>query len=104
MQGTPTCQFALETAKPAFHQTLLRSPAQVMLENLVASSLVLSEDWDRLSEVARTQMRECADSPVLLALLVEHGLLTEYQAGRISSGKKFGLLLGNYRILDRLGV
>jgi response regulator RpfG family c-di-GMP phosphodiesterase len=104
MQGTPTCQFALETAKPAFHQTLLRSPAQVMLENLVASSLVLSEDWDRLSEDARTQMRESAGSPVLLALLVEHGLLTEYQAGRIRSGKKFGLLLGNYRILDRLGV
>ena len=29
--------------------------------------------------------------------------LTNYEAGRIRSGKTSGLLLGNYRILDRLG-
>ena len=40
----------------------------------------------------------------MLNLLVEHGLMTEYQAGRIQAGTTFGLVLGNYRILDRIGA
>src|SRR5262249_38056888 len=39
-----------------------------------------------------------------LALLVQHQLLTEYQAARIEAGTTFGLVLGNYRVLDRLGA
>ena len=31
-------------------------------------------------------------------------LLTEYQADRIEAGKTFGLIIGNYRVLDRLGA
>jgi response regulator RpfG family c-di-GMP phosphodiesterase len=37
-------------------------------------------------------------------MLVERGLLTDYQAGRIEAGTTFGLVMGNYRILDRLGA
>src|SRR5439155_6940358 len=40
----------------------------------------------------------------LLARLVDHGLLTDYQARRIDAGSTFGLVLGNYRVLDRLGA
>jgi serine/threonine protein kinase len=43
------------------------------------------------------------DLSSFLLELVGHGLLTEYQAGRIDAGKTFGLILGNYRVLDRLG-
>jgi serine/threonine protein kinase len=37
-------------------------------------------------------------------LLVQHGLLTEYQAGRVEAGTTYGLIFGNYRVLDRLGA
>jgi response regulator RpfG family c-di-GMP phosphodiesterase len=43
------------------------------------------------------------DKDALLALLVEHRLLTQYQADRLDAGKFHGLILGNYRVLDRLG-
>jgi response regulator RpfG family c-di-GMP phosphodiesterase len=35
---------------------------------------------------------------------VEEKLLTNYQAERISGGARFGLVLGNYRVLERLGA
>jgi serine/threonine protein kinase len=38
----------------------------------------------------------------LLRALIEKGLLTQYQGDRIAAGKTFGLVLGNYRVLDRL--
>ena len=39
----------------------------------------------------------------LLALLVEHGDLTIYQADELAAGRWRGLWLGGYRVLDRLG-
>jgi len=39
----------------------------------------------------------------MLDELVQRKLLTKYQAGRILARKTFGLILGNYRVLDRLG-
>jgi response regulator RpfG family c-di-GMP phosphodiesterase len=35
--------------------------------------------------------------------LIGHGLLTRYQLRRIRAGQTFGLVLGNYRVLDWLG-
>ena len=44
-------------------------------------------------------------SPSLLgAALVEAGLLTAYQASRLLAGTLHGLVLGNYRVIDRLGA
>src|SRR5262249_39914159 len=42
-------------------------------------------------------------TPGLVQAIVCHGLLTEYQIGRLLSGQTFGLVLGNYRIVERLG-
>jgi response regulator RpfG family c-di-GMP phosphodiesterase len=39
----------------------------------------------------------------MLGMLLKQGLITEHQAGRIEAGTTFGLVLGNYRVLDRLG-
>src|SRR5207253_6206304 len=44
------------------------------------------------------------DTEPLLARLIELGLLNEYQAARVGAGKSFGLVLGNYRVLGRLGA
>src|SRR4029077_4852862 len=74
------------------------------LKELLTSSIVLEEDWELLSDNIREAILKCSALHDLLPLLVKHGLLTEYQAARIESGKTFGLMLNNYRVLDRLGA
>src|SRR5947209_2346208 len=77
---------------------------QSLLKSLVAASLVLAEDWEALPAPGQEDLLGCDDPAHLLAGLVEHGLLTDYQAARIDAGTTFGLVLGNYRVLDRLGA
>jgi response regulator RpfG family c-di-GMP phosphodiesterase/serine/threonine protein kinase len=79
-------------------------PAQELFDQLLESSLVLAEDWESLPAPARAAIRECSDFSALLSLLQEHALLTEYQADRIEAGTTHGLILGNYRVLARLGA
>jgi response regulator RpfG family c-di-GMP phosphodiesterase/serine/threonine protein kinase len=80
------------------------APARVLLDDLLDSTLVLAEEFDALPAAVREELTRCDEVDQLLPLLVDHALLTEYQAGRIAAGKTFGLVLGNYRILDRLGA
>ena len=75
-----------------------------LLGDLLESSLVLAEDWQRLAPADRDRVQHCRDLDSMLPLLVEHGLLTEYQSSRIRAGTDFGLVLGNYRVLDRIGA
>jgi len=79
------------------------SLAQALLNELLATSVVLSEDWETLAPPKREDLAGCTDTQAMLDKLVEHGLLTPYQARRVGAGKAFGLVLGNYRVLDRLG-
>jgi response regulator RpfG family c-di-GMP phosphodiesterase len=48
-------------------------------------------------------MSQCPAQETLLPLLVQHGLLTQYQARCLDAGRAEDLRLGNYRVLDRLG-
>src|SRR5207247_1937404 len=80
------------------------SPAQEMLRDFLASSLLLQEEWDLLAPEKRQALLACAEPDTLLNGLVDQGLLTDYQAGRVEAGTSFGLILGNYRVLDRLGA
>jgi response regulator RpfG family c-di-GMP phosphodiesterase/serine/threonine protein kinase len=43
------------------------------------------------------------EARLLAEALVAHGLLNEYQSRRVLAGQTFGLVLGNYRVLDRIG-
>jgi response regulator RpfG family c-di-GMP phosphodiesterase/serine/threonine protein kinase len=80
------------------------SPVQGLLEEWLREALVLPEDWEALPAAAQQEILASPDAETVLSRLVANGLLTEYQAGRISAGTVFGLVLGNYRILDRLGA
>ncbi len=79
-------------------------PAQELLTQLLDSSIVLVEEWELLPDNVRATILKCTDTRALLSLLQQHALLTEFQAGRIDAGTIHGLILGNYRVLDRLGA
>lgn len=63
----------------------------------------MAEDWESLPLTVREELEHCPDTATLPARLATHGLLTAFQAARIRTGNSFGLILGNYRVLDRLG-
>src|SRR5207253_854646 len=75
-----------------------------MLDELLEGNLVLEEDWQRLDDTARREILTSPDSRAFLDLLVGHGLLNNYQSCRIEAGTTFGMILGNYRVLDRIGA
>ena len=80
------------------------SNTEALLYELLGSSLVLSEDWDRPAPGERERLLHLPDRDGALSEMVECGLLTPYQAARIGTGNTFGLVLGNFRILDRIGA
>jgi response regulator RpfG family c-di-GMP phosphodiesterase len=77
-------------------------PPQLVLVDLLESSLVLPEDYEALPPEVRADLEESPDLHALLAKLVERRLLTPFQADRLAAGKAFGLVLGSYRILDKV--
>lgn len=77
---------------------------QALLVQLLDTAIISAEDWENLSSSVRTRFRETSNTTEILSLLTEHALLTDYQAGRIEAGTTHGLILGNYRVLDRLGA
>ena len=80
------------------------SLTQTLFTDLLRSSVILTEDSEKLPQQTQEEIRRCSEIPELLSLLVQHGLLTEYQAARVEAGKTDGLVLGNYRVLERLGT
>jgi response regulator RpfG family c-di-GMP phosphodiesterase/serine/threonine protein kinase len=71
------------------------------LQNLTESRLI--SEHELLPFLAdRPDLGE-QDAPLLAEALVAHGLLNSYQSRRVLAGQTFGLVLGNYRILDRIG-
>ncbi len=81
-----------------------RSTPTQFLRELLSSSLILAEDWETLPTNTQDELLNCQAPEHVLPLLVQHNLLTEYQAARIEAGKTFGLVLGNYRVLNRIGA
>lgn len=77
--------------------------ADGLLKELLQSTLIRQHDWNELDNPIRYELLAEVDEAVLLDKLVAHELLTTYQVGRIQSGQRFGLVLGNYRILEPLG-
>src|SRR5262249_11121756 len=57
-----------------------------LLEELVLSSLIPAEDWEESSPSMRDLAARCGQADQLLSLLIEHGLLTDYQAKMVSDG------------------
>ena len=81
-----------------------QSPGQMLLDKLQQVGLVVRDDWEALPTNLRTEMMNHTNTDRLLVRLVNERLLTSFQADMIGAGKLYSLVLGSYRVLDRLGV
>ncbi|MFL5339570.1 MAG: protein kinase domain-containing protein [Gemmataceae bacterium] len=75
-----------------------------LVDELIHTSLVLADDWQALPEAARDYVYSAIDQNDLIDRLVQQNMLTDYQSSRIKAGTIYGLVLGNYRVLDRVGA
>jgi response regulator RpfG family c-di-GMP phosphodiesterase len=82
----------------------LPRPARSFLNRLVRLQLVTTNAADGFLEQTADHHPEYRDGEALGEALVHGGLLTEYQLRRVLAGQTHGLLLGNYRVVDRLGA
>jgi serine/threonine protein kinase len=80
---------------PARAAALLADVVRLGLVDEGAAETFLAARSDRLGEYATEEH--------LGQALVRAGLLTHYQLGRVLTGATHGLVLGSYRVLDRLG-
>ena len=78
--------------------------ALALLDFCVQRSFIHREDWQALPEAVRAELENELNIESLLIKLVRYKLLTQYQAERIEAGTVHGLLIGSYRVLDRLGA
>jgi response regulator RpfG family c-di-GMP phosphodiesterase len=71
------------------------------LDRLLGSRLLAADDVDRFLS-SQPGLLE-SDTVSLVEAFMGQGLLTEYQIKRLVSGQTFGLVLGNYRMVEPLG-
>lgn len=83
-------------SKPAFAPLAL-------VKDLVNQGLIPLDELKNRAAAIRGDLLACSTPEQLYSTLVDWRLLTPFQAHRLISGVTFGLVLGNYRLLDRLG-
>ncbi len=81
----------------------LPQSARALLDQLVHLHLIDPPAVPAFLHQYRDRHHELAEPGVLGDALVQAGLLTEYQLSRIQAGTTHGLILGTYRVRDRLG-
>ena len=75
-----------------------------LIDRFLENSWILAEDWDGLPLQTQEKILWCRDRNEIVNMLIENNLLTSYQAARILAGTTFGMVLGSYRILERIGA
>lgn len=69
----------------------------------LAESRLLTDDEREAFFEDHPELRD-ASTHELTGAMVRQGLLNEYQVSRLLAGQTFGLVLGHYRVVDRLGT
>jgi response regulator RpfG family c-di-GMP phosphodiesterase/serine/threonine protein kinase len=81
----------------------LDADARAFLRKLIHLGLLPWDVIDRFLHEREDRLAEYNSGPRIGQALVQAGLLTSYQLERVLAGSTHGLVLGNYRVLDRLG-
>ena len=83
-------------------------PVPLTLEQLLAlirkSDLIGPERLDAVLDIIEAAAGALPEPPELIRLLVERGLLTNFQAEQLLLGKWRGFTIGKYKVLERLGA
>ncbi|VTR96872.1 protein kinase domain-containing protein [Tuwongella immobilis] len=82
----------------------MKQPPDRWLEQLLLEGVLIPEDWEALSEDKRADICRLTNRDAAISALVEAKLLTTFQAYRLRYGSCEGLVLGNYRLIDRIGA
>src|SRR5262245_25364162 len=82
----------------------LPAPGRDFLERLLRLSLLTPLTVRTFLDQSVDHLAEFTTAEDLGNVLVQAGLLTEYQLDRVLAGNTHGLVLGNYRVLQRLGA
>lgn len=90
-----------QRGRPTFY--LRPTPSQALLQDLLEAEIIAEEDWRVLDDGTREELWGMADPAALLHRLVDRSVLTGYQADHAEAGSLAGLMLGPYRVLQRLG-
>ena len=77
---------------------------RTFLDKVVKGQLVGRSAAGHFLRSSAHQLEEFADSMSLGHAMIQAGLLTEYQLDRVLQGTIHGLILGNHRVLDKLGA
>ncbi len=95
----PAPQVGLDDGTLAEHS----ADANSLLDSLLESSIIHPEEWNTLSRESLDRLRRIYLRQELLKELVALRLINNYQSDRIQANTRRGLVLGNYRVLDRIG-
>jgi response regulator RpfG family c-di-GMP phosphodiesterase/tRNA A-37 threonylcarbamoyl transferase component Bud32 len=82
----------------------LPEPASAFLTEALELQLLSPAQVERFLTAAGPHLNDYATAELLGSALVQAGLLTIYQVDRMLAGTTHGLVLGNYRVLERLGA
>ncbi len=73
------------------------------VQMLIEQNIISAEAWQSIPPEVRDNLAN-SNLEDLLAALLQREIITTYQADRIRAGNIHGLVIGNYRILKRLGA
>ncbi len=90
--------------EPACPPTSLHADARTFLSKIVQLSLLPANTIEQFLSQRENRLGEYQNGVQMGQALVQAGLLTSYQLDRVLAGSTHGLVLGNYRVLDTLGV
>ncbi len=93
---------AITLAPPDTRETAV-PPAPSLLARLLATQVVLPEEWDEIPAGDRDAITRITSVEGLLTKLLGLHLLTRFQVETVRRGGIDDLILGNYRVLDVLG-
>lgn len=90
--------------QPAQAADTLPLLARAFLDNLLRLKLLNQNAERRFLEEHAQCLGQFSDALELGKALIKMGLLTQYQLKRVTAGTTHGLVLGNHKVLDRLGA
>jgi hypothetical protein len=100
--GTTMDLHAVDPLEGPLARNVTQPSVHEFLHYLADSRLIPTAEFEAF--LAEHPALNDGDTEAMIEALIDQGLLNQYQARRLLSGQTFGLTLGNYRIVDRIGA